>query len=170
MSDFNFSVTLGNVILPSHVEWRINTGEDQKLIEVYTGSVVVEHHGGDSTGRGTFFTYLPLSADREGLTLRSYGTDTAPSTITSSAILATPVSVSLEEDQTTFAVDAWGLQLLPQSFPGVGGAPQVLILNFDTAIRNGVLIRVGYHVTLTTPLIAAINDGLVLGGGFAPQI
>jgi hypothetical protein len=133
------SVPLSNVNVPSHVEWFVKTGgalgEDQFRVEIYTGNVVVEFSGGDTTHRDTYVTYLPLSVDSAGsFRIRRYGTaDVIPAI--NSAIIVTPVGVSLEDDDTTFSVDAWGLQAKPQSFPGVD-QPPCLILSCALDLSN----------------------------------
>ncbi len=123
------SVSLSNVTSSSHVEWFVTSGgaqgEDQFRIEIYTGNVVVQFSGGDTTHRDTYLTYLPLSVDPDGTThIRRYGTADAIPAI-NSAIIVTPVGVSLEDDDTTASVDAWGLQATPQSFPGIGASRHV---------------------------------------------
>jgi hypothetical protein len=155
------SIQLQDVTVPGHVEWSVTTGgeqgEDQLRIEVYTGNLIVQFPAGDTTKRDTYFTYLPLSVDPDGAFyhIRQYGPDAAPPAI-NSAIVVTPISVHSDDKEFTASVDTWGLQVTPQSFPGIGGQPPVLILSCDLAVRNGVIIRVGYHVTVTTPLSTAI--------------
>jgi hypothetical protein len=172
------SVELKSVTVPAHVEWFVNTGgpqgEDEIRIEVYTGNVIVQFSGADTTKRETFFTYLPMGIDPGddpgdgSFLVRQYGK--APDTVlTVSAIIVTPVGVSLTENDTTFSVDDWGLQPKPQSFPGIAGHPNCLILNFDLAVRNGVIIRVGYQVTVTTPRNTPNIDTLSLKPSHAPQ-
>jgi hypothetical protein len=99
------SVSLNNVIVPSHLEWRVQ-GEDQLLFEIYTGNLIVQFPGGDTTKRDTYSTYLPLSVDPDGsVNIRTYGTDDALPTI-NSAIVVTPAGASLEKDKTTVSVDS----------------------------------------------------------------
>jgi hypothetical protein len=161
------SVSLNNVIVPSHLEWRVQ-GEDQLLFEIYTGNLIVQFPGGDTTKRDTYSTYLPLSVDPDGsVNIRTYGTDDALPTI-NSAIVVTPAGASLEKDKTTVSVDSWALQVTPQSFPGIGGHPPCLILSCDLAIRNGIIIRVDYHVTVTTPLSTRLGN-VNLDPSAAPQ-
>lgn len=167
------SLYLKDVTVPGHVEWETYIGgphgEDQFRIEVYTGNLIVQFPGGDTTKRDTYLTYLPLSINADGtFEIRRYGTDTPPTI--NSAVVVTPVGVSLEEDKTTASVDTWSLQVTPQSFPAIGGQPPCLILSFDLAVRNGIIIRVGYHVTVTTPLstnISAIHN--LDGSTYAPH-
>jgi hypothetical protein len=165
------SIQLQDVTVPGHVEWETTTGgpqgEDQFRIEVYTGNLIVQFPAGDTTKRDTYFTYLPLSVDPDGAFyhIRQYGTDTPPAI--TSAVVVTPIGVQAD-GKFTASVDTWGLQVTPQSFPGIGGAPPCLILSCDLAVRNGVIVRVGYHVTVTTPLstVIATHD---LKPSHAPQ-
>lgn len=168
------SIPLKDITVPGHVEWLVNTGgqqgEDQFRIEVYTGNVDIQFPGGSTIKRDTYYIYLPLSVDPDGTQyhIRHYGPDAAPPAITS-AIVVTPLGVQAHEDEEFLgSVDSWDLQLTPQSFPGVDGAPPCLILSFDLAVLNGIIIRVGYHVTVTTPLNAAIST-LDLKPSHAPQ-
>jgi hypothetical protein len=59
------NIPIGKVSLPSHVEWSAfgvgPSGEDRFLIEVYSGSVIVEFENTSAaTSRDTFHIYLPL--------------------------------------------------------------------------------------------------------------
>jgi hypothetical protein len=80
------SLYLKDVTVPSHLEWTVTTGgphgEDQFRIEVYTGNVIVQFPGGDTTKRDTYLTYLPLSVDPDGtFSIRQYGLALHPRSI-----------------------------------------------------------------------------------------
>jgi hypothetical protein len=149
-----------SITVAGHVEWsaQLTTPGENVRIEVYTGNVIIEFPADDTTKRNTYATYLPLQIRDDGTAIiRRYGTgtDVPPSIVFAASV--TPTGVSLKEDDTTFAVDGWKLEAKTQQFPGVSGEPPCLILSFDLAVRNGTMIRVGYSVTVTTPL--SLNTG-----------
>jgi len=128
------------------------TGESRFLFEVYTGNVAVGFENTEAPTSGEQFSiYLPLFDN----TIRTYGNpsegegDIPPLT---NAVLVTPVGIQAHEDEEfVCSVDSWKLRLEPQGFQGIGGKPLCLILDFHLSILNGVIHRVGYNVTISTP-------------------
>jgi hypothetical protein len=143
-------IAINDVQIPGHVEWPIKgagpQGESDFLFEVYTGNVVMHFPGGSQVTRKDFSIYLPLRDN----TIRTYGDNRKVAF--ESAVLVTPIGFQAKEDEEFLcSVDAWELAIVPRTFPGVGGKPMCLVLNFSLAIMNGNLFRIGYNVTLSTP-------------------
>jgi hypothetical protein len=164
-------IPIGQVEFPTHVEWPVvgagPLGEDSFLFEVYAGNVLIGFQGGRSTEREDFSIYMPL----QGNSIRTYGniSEGDPTPPVGNAILVTPIGFQGHEDEEfVCSVDSFGLRIAPQTFNGIGGEPLCLILDFRLAIRNGVIHRVGYNVTVNTPLPGHIS-GIDLTGAEAPQ-
>jgi hypothetical protein len=161
------NIEIGRVENPTHVEWSI-AGEENARFEVYAGQVDIGFKGGRAISRVTFSIYLPL----KGTTIRSYGTVAnakSPRPKIEAAVLVTPNGFKADEDEEFLcAIDAFKLRLEPQIFGGVADRQLCLVLEFDAAIMNGVLQRVGYNVTLRSPLEVKA-DSITLEGDAAPQ-
>jgi hypothetical protein len=146
-------IQLQKVTIPSHLEWQTNPGGENNLrIEIYTGNVDVQFSGESTINQENFLTYLPLNNNNQ---IRKYDAPGPIKTIIA-PILVSPIGIQAHEDQEFLgSVDGWNLQLRSQTFNGADSL--VLILGFMLAVMNGVILRVGYHVTVTTPLSVGVQ-------------
>ncbi|MGE3992924.1 hypothetical protein [Pseudorhodoplanes sp.] len=149
-------IKIGQVDIPTHVEWPIRDNETQLLFEVYAGSIALGTNAGTPTTHINFKTYLPLS----GNTIRTYG-DTSQSDeppALEAALIVTPIGFQAHEDEEFIcSVDSFKLYFETQQFTGVGGNLFCLILEFRVGLLNGTLHKIGYNVTLHTPLTTNIH-------------
>ena len=164
----SIGIVINQVEIPTHVEWPVSNagpkGEDKFLFEVYTGNTIAQFSGGSTVQRQTFSIYLPVY----GNTIYTYGDATqSPLPAFNYAALVTPVAMQAHEDEEFIcSVDSWDLRMVQQSLSS--GKFYCLVLDFALAVANGVVIRVGYNVTVSTlySLSHLPND---LDPGSAPQ-
>jgi hypothetical protein len=155
-------IKIENVQRGAQVEWRTDSGgpsgEENDRVEAYAGNVVVDYHAPESGDQDefSFLTYLPTRA----AVIRTYGdTSEAAAPLFKATILVTPIGINGHDSEWIVAVNDWQLQMLPQVFSVLPSkAFYCLILRFQLAVKNSVVIRVGYQVTITTPASVDVGE------------
>lgn len=157
-------IQIQQISVPGYIAWSTNqggpTGELNLRTEIFTGNIDIEWS--DTSGKvqeNGFLTYLPMDSNNR---IRSYGDIALPNPPgIVSAILVTPIGIQAHEKEHLCAVNAWSLKMQQQRFPNVPEHPNpyVLTLSILMGLMNGVVLRVGYHVTVTTSL--DLNVGIV---------
>jgi hypothetical protein len=158
-------IPIKNVESVGHFEWRTDSGSPSPggksgdRVEVYTGNVVVEYQEPDSdqVGQLTFFTFLPFP----GNVVRTYGDESMPTPRLIYTALVTPVGINGHASEWLASVDHWNVEFLKGGADPFTKHPGKNLLypalNFQLAVLNTNIIRVGYQVTLVTSASLAVD-------------
>ncbi len=143
------------------------TSDERERVEFYAGIINIGFRGdGGQVHREKYQSFLPKDG---GFHILTY----APGTEIDATVICVPNSVAGDDDEANVAaVDTAIVQLKPQTFPGIGGNPLCLILDFKVAALNTTLHSVSYHVTIIhkIPRGSKSGDGdtLTLNGSARP--
>ena len=154
-----------SVVLPRHLAAYVFADRDTNnrvKMEIYTGWVAVNFYVGDEgVRRAEVATFVLL----DNQLIQPYlDEDLLDVTVT-----AAPSSVADDDDEANVAaVDDASVELEPQSFPGVGGNPQCLILRATVAACNATVHAFTYQVTVLTRSREDL-DPLKIGPNIKPK-
>jgi hypothetical protein len=111
-------------------------------------------------------SFLPLA---NNFSVANYGSGSDVTVIKGVTVSVAPSSVATEDGEANvFATDSASVELEKQSFAGVAGSPQCLILRANVGALHGIVNGITYHVTV----LSVFNEGLpnlILGGNDEPS-
>ncbi|MDX3540258.1 hypothetical protein PV721_39345 [Streptomyces sp. MB09-01] len=129
-----------------------STGNERFMMEVYTGWVQCEIGFAVPTTHFTMKSFLPLAAG----TVRFYPPPNPtmpemPGGIVSATAVASLGALAPTEDEANlFGVDSTDVRLEAQTFGGIGGSPQCLVLNTRCGLLNCHMFNYNYSVQVIT--------------------
>ena len=151
------NLPLRNVTSHSNFTTRVQSvsGSGDRFHDIYAGDVTVQFQNtGGTTSRETFSVLLPISDN----TIRRY-TLGGEETFEVTTLVSLGGIIAKEDEEFIGSVDGFRTELRDHQFPGISGTVNCLVLSFDLALLNGVILHVGYNVNvLVDGRISPIGD------------